>query len=60
MEKKFGTGKEELLLSRDNHITLRTKEGTAAVKEAIEFLKKQDVRSKLKWSDQVAKAAEDH
>ena len=49
-----------LLLKRDAKVTLRTKEGAAAVNDAIAFLEKQSSIPPLKWSDQVAKAADDH
>ena len=48
------------LLRRPGQVTLRTKEGQAAVKEAIEFLKKQQPVEALRWSEDVAKAAKDH
>ena len=38
------------LLKRDGQVTLRTKEGAEAVKEAIEFLKKQEPVAPLKWN----------
>lgn len=48
------------LLKRDAKVTLRTKEGESAVKEAIEYLKKQSPVPPLKWSEDVSKAANDH
>ena len=49
-----------LLLKRDAKVTLRTKEGEAAVKEAIEYLNKQSPIGPLKWSEEIQKAAGDH
>jgi uncharacterized protein YkwD len=51
---------DDRLLKRPNKTTLRTKEGAEAVKEAIEFLKKQPQVPPLKWSVQMAQASEDH
>jgi len=48
------------LLKRDAKVTLRTKEGESAVREAIDFLKKQPPVAPLRWCDPVSKAADDH
>ena len=49
-----------LLLKVEGKVTLRTKEGAAAVREAIDFLNEQQPVLPLKWNEHVAKAAKDH
>jgi len=41
-------------------VTLRTKEGVDAVKEAIDFCKKQTPMQPLRWADAISKASSDH
>lgn len=49
-----------MLLKRPGKVTLRTKEGADAVKEAIEFLEKQTPIQPLRWCDEIAQASKDH
>jgi len=48
------------LLKREGKVTLRTKEGMEAVKEAIQFLNNCEPLGPLKWSDPIMQAAGDH
>jgi len=56
MTKQF----DGMLMKREGKVTLRTKEGVDAVKELIEYLKKQTSINPLKWVDHIQKAAIDH
>ena len=49
-----------LLLKREGKVTLKTKEGVDAVKEAIEFCKKQTPMQPMRWADAIANASRDH
>ena len=49
-----------MLLKRPGKVTLRTKEGADAVKEAIEFLEGQTPIQPLRWCDEIAQASKDH
>jgi len=49
-----------LLLKREGKVTLRTKEGEHAVKEAIEYLNKLSPIPPLKWVEHISKACADH
>ena len=49
-----------MLLKRPGKVTLRTKEGADAVKEAIEYLKTKTEMLPLRWCDDVAQASKDH
>ena len=49
-----------MLLKREGKVTLRTKEGVDAVKEAIEFCKKQTPMQPLRWADAISKASADN
>ena len=49
-----------MLLKRPGRVTLRTKEGSDAVKEAIEFLKAKTELQPLRWCNEVAQASKDH
>ena len=48
------------LLKQPGKTTLRTKEGPAAVNEAIEYLNRLAPVCLLKWNEELAKAARDH
>ena len=48
------------IVSRDGKPRLRTQEGVAAVREAIEFLKTQAPVPALVWNHKLAQAAKDH
>jgi uncharacterized protein YkwD len=48
------------LLKQPGKTTLRTKEGPAAVNEAIEYLNRLAPVAPLKWNEELAKAARDH
>ena len=48
------------LLKQPGKTTLRTKEGPAAVNEAIEYLSRLSPVLALKWNDELGKAAREH
>jgi uncharacterized protein YkwD len=48
------------LLKQPGKTTLRTKEGPAAVNEAIEYLNRLAPVPMLKWNEELGKAARDH
>jgi uncharacterized protein YkwD len=56
MQGKF----EGYLMKQAGKTTLRTKEGAAAVKEAIEFLNKQAPTRELKWHNELYIASRQH
>ena len=53
-------GDNELDCKRPGRSTLRTKEGKAAVAEAIEFLKNQEPSQPFKFSGEMMEAAKAH
>ena len=47
-------------MKRPGKVTLKTKEGVGAVKEAIEKLRGQTSLPPLRWSEDMSKATKDH
>ena len=48
------------MLKQPGKTTLRTKEGPAAVNEAIEYLNRLAPVQPMKWNEELGKAARDH
>lgn len=60
LKEMLGRFESNNLLKQPGKTTLRTKEGPAAVHEAIEYLNKLASVPVLKWNEELGKAARDH